>query len=229
VNLTNHYLVEVEHMQRFFKGNQKYLILIPVLFLIINAFFCKYAIREIENNILREKSLDIFHATEMLAIAAETSIEYERTIINSVEFLDNLHQVFAAVYKLNNGELILLNDRHFESSIFEPMDYLEFVDTIFKHDYGESIIGYTPDSQVYREMLLFFRWMPLSPSEGTKYLVVTGVSKWSISHNIPVWISAVQWASMLVTFLLNASLIITLDHIYFAYPKHESRKKLHKQ
>ena len=191
---------------------RKYTILIPVIFLLFNTFFFIYASREVNAVLLDEKYLEVVHATEMLAAAIEANpdrawYEHERNIVESVEFLDNLYQVYAGAYKLTNDELELLTYRAFETSVFEPLDFSEFIKAINEHDSGKLVIGYTPENQTYRELHLYFRWMPLYSGAGERFLVVTGVSQYSVVNTVPLHILAGVFVSILLTFVINAWLV----------------------
>lgn len=156
---------------------QKYLILLPMLFLVLNALYFRHATRVIGDTMLQEKYLEVLRATEMLAAAVEAKPErtwynHEQNIIDSVEYLDKLYQVYGGTYKTVNGELVLITERFYETSIFEPMGFTEFTEAVFSQESGDLIIGYTPENQTYRELHVYYRWMPLYSPKGERFLVV---------------------------------------------------------
>ena len=92
-------------------GWRKYLVLSPIVYLLLSSFFFMYASKEIQNSLMQEKYFEIVHAVDMLAAAVEanpdkTWQDHERNIVDSVEYLDRLYQVYAAAFEPANGELI---------------------------------------------------------------------------------------------------------------------------
>jgi hypothetical protein len=199
-------------MNAFKTGRRKYLLLVPIIFLVANAFYFAHATREIENAMLHEKLVEIINATNGLAAAVEGNpdrlwTDHELNIKNSVEFFDNLYQIYGGAYRCTDNGLELVTYRAYETSPFEPLDYPEFVEAINNNASGNITINYAPEEQEYRDLHLYYRWMPLYSPPNERYLVITGVSKYSIVTKIPHWVSAGQWVSTVFTFLLNMWLI----------------------
>jgi hypothetical protein len=216
-------------MKFFNRKPYKYLILIPVFFLVANALYFRHAAKEISGAMLREKYLEVVHATDMLAAAVEANPErewlrHERNIIDSVEYVDRLEQVYAGAYKLSDGELVLLTERFYETTPIVPTDYQEFLEAIYAYEYGGLVVGFAPEDQPYLEVHLYFRWAPLYSSVGERYLIVTGITEYSIVTKIPLWVSAGQWASTAVTFVLNVWLVVLLTRLGYIYEQREGDK-----
>ena len=195
---------------------RRFLLLIPVFFLILNALYFQYASRHIQRALLQEKVVEITDAVDMLAAAVEanpkrTWYEHERNLSRLVEYLDGIYQVFAAAYMPgDDGELRLITSRNFETSVFEPLEFSEFRAAILAQESGLLTVGYTPELQEYRDLHIYFRWMPLYSPPGERFLVAAGVSQLSVVTKIPAWISVGQWVSTAVTFILNAWLVILI-------------------
>ena len=211
-------------------SRKKYLILLPVVCLLLNALYFQYAVRKIESAMLRQKLVEVTDAIDMLAAAVEANpdrlwSEHERNLCGSVEYLDGLYQIYCAAYKPVDGELSLMTGRQFETSEFEPLDHPEFVEAIHTRETGGLVVGYAPKDQPYRELHLYFRWMPLYSAAGERFLLVAGVSRYSIITQIPVWVSAGQWASMAVTFILNVWLVILIARMGAGREKSEDEKQ----
>ena len=209
---------------------KRYLILLPAVFLLANAMFFQYATRKIKETMLQEKIVEITDAVDALAAAVDANpdriwYEHELNIIGSAEYLDSRYQVFCGAYKPIDGELVLITERFYETSIFEPLDYPDFTEAIHRQESGSLIIGYAPENQTYRELHLYFRWMPLYSAAGERYLVVAGVSLYSIVTQIPTWISAGQWVSIAVTFALNVWLILMIARLGNFYERCEDCKR----
>jgi len=208
---------------------QKYLMLLPILFLIFNAVFFRFLTNEIQNALLMEKYDEVVNHVNVLSAAADFEAENEWTIAEdnirvAVEFIDRLYQVYAGAYKLCGNELELITERFYETSIFEPLDYAEFCDTVFTAETGYIVIGYTPEGQTYRELHLYFKWMPSNINSEERYLVVAGISDYSVTVTISEWISISQWVSMGVTFIIHTALITILVRFSHIYRKHNRDK-----
>jgi len=207
----------------------KYLLLIPIIFLVANAVYFKNAITEIENALLMEKYNETVNTVNMLAATVEENsgleqIEKERIIHDMIEFTDKLYQIYAGAYKLIEGEYILMTERFYETSPFEPFDFAEFAETVPTQGSGDIVIGYAPENQEYRELHLYFRHMPANSPTGEHYLVVAGVSKYSVTSSIPAWVSSGLWVNMGITFAINTCLILLLVRLGYIYEQRTGEK-----
>lgn len=207
----------------------KYLLLLPLVFLILNAFYFMYASKEIQDALLREKYDEIIDSIDMLAAAVEASTErdwqeHELNICKSIEFLDQLYQIYAVVYKPIDGYNVLISERLYENLPFDPFDFFDFSSAISKQDHGTLTIGYTPENQTYREMHLYFRWIPLYSSPDERYLVVAGVSQYSVTVSVNLWVAVGQWISMAITFAINLWLIILITQLGYIYEQRGENK-----
>lgn len=209
-------------MKLFNNRKYRYFLLLPLLILILNALYFKYTAQEIQNTLLRDKYTQINDAVEMLAAAVEANpdriwVDHESNICRSVEYLDNLYQVYAGAFKPVGGELVLITERIVHSVPFDPFAYDEFKTAISEQESGRIDVWYGQGTQYSQELQLYFRWMPLYSSSDERYLVVAGVSHYSVTNAVPMWVSAGQWASMTITFLLNAALITLIIHLSNIY------------
>jgi len=209
--------------------HRKYLILLPIIFLLLNAVFFSHAIKEIDKTLFEGKYVDTINFVDMLAAGVEATSDREwqdhgENIRDAVEFMDKQHQVYAGAYKMIDGQLVTITNRYSETSIFEPTDYAEFTDAITTQDFGRLVIGYTPEDQDYRELHLYFRWMPLHRPMEKQYLVVAGVSHLSVAIEIAQWVSMGQFVSMAVTFILNVWLIVLLTRLGHVYGQRKGDK-----
>ena len=160
--------------------------------------------KELENAFLNERVVTMTDAVDMLAAGVEAEparpwFDHELNIRDAVEHLDRVEQVYAAAFKVVGGRPVRFTERHYETSPFEPFSYAELEDAIQCRDYGHVIITYTPEGQQVRDIHVYFRWMPLYSEAGEKYLVVTGVSKYSIVSNAYVLLSVGLWVLTVYT------------------------------
>ena len=189
--------------------------------MLLNSIYFVLASNKIIDTLINEKYIETVHHIEMLASAVEANNEresedHELSIINSIEYLDRLEQIYGAVYKYVDNEPILISNRYFETSIFNPFDYDEFVNNLRKNSEHISI-GYVPEEQTYRDLKLYFRWMPLYAPLEQRYLVVGGISHYSMVSEIPLWVSVGQWMSIMLTLFLNFWFMRTVLRIESEY------------
>ena len=192
---------------------KKYLILLPIVILVLNAFYFQIASENIQETILQEKFIEVQNHVNMLASAVEANktrkwIDHESNIVDSVEYLCRLPQTFAATYKPENGKLKLISTIKNERE-FDPRDYDMFTKAI-EQESGEITLSFTPTNGAPRDMHVYFTHMPLYAPPSERYLVVAAVSKYSVVTSIPEWVSSGQWLSMIVTFFINVWLIILI-------------------
>ena len=196
------------------RSGYRYLLLLPITLLLFNAMFYHYATKEIDDVLLKDKFKEVAECLDVLAVSlsaevAKPTTSCEDSVKRAMEYIDNLYQVYAGAYALVDDELVLISERNYETSIFEPLDYPEFTMMIRDHNLGEIVIGYTPEQQTYRELHLYFRWLTASP-ETEKYLLVAGVSEYSVTVSVALWVSIGQWVSTAVTFFLQAWLVVLI-------------------
>jgi hypothetical protein len=207
----------------------KYLLLVPIVFLAMSGIYFRHAAKEIQNALLGEKYKEAIDIVDILAAAVEANTErqwqdHEQNIVASVEYTDRLYQVYAEAYKPIDGELVSITERFYETSPFAPFEFAEFIEMAAAKESGSLVIGYTPDDQDYRGLHLYFRWMPLYSPPDERYLVIVGISRYSVVSTVPLWVSAAQWASMGLTFAINVSLILLLARLGYIYDLRHGNK-----
>ncbi|MCL2548253.1 MAG: hypothetical protein FWE76_03710 [Symbiobacteriaceae bacterium] len=212
--------MEVHKYKRY-----RFLFLTPILLLVINAFYFSAITQEIDKALLEEKYGEIILAVDMLSEAIEANPsrfweEHEHNIVHSVEFLDKQHQIYAEVFKVDGDDLVSITRRYAETSLFEVFSYPLFRSAIASQNSGKLSIGYTPEHQDYRDLLLYFSWTPLYSDPSQRYLIVAGVSHHSVTVAIAEWVTIGQLASMAATFLINVMLVLLLTRLSHLYGIH---------
>lgn len=211
----------------FLNGSKKkYLALLPIVFLLLNAVYFQQASVNIEETLLQHKYIEAVDHIDMLAAAVEADTsryweDHEKHIRDSIGFIDSLHLTFAAAYKPVDDEWKLISARDYAAN-FDPFMYEEFTAEIAKHDTGSINLGFQPDNGPRHIMRLYFKKTPMYAPPGHRYLLVAAVSRYSVDTRIPAWVSAGQWASTLVTFVLNVWLILMIARIGTIYKEHKS-------
>gem|GEM_PF-2897249 len=208
---------------------RKYLVLLPIAFLLFNALYFQYAAGKIGEVMLREKQVEIEDMVNMLADAIEVNAatggrRNEHFIVSSMESIDRIYRVYGEAYRLEpDGSLTLITERFQEpingreQAFFSPLDHAGFAQAVFAQDSGNMVLLFSPEPDIKHEIHIYFRWMPLLTGAEERYLVVSGVSRYSIVTQIPFWVSAGQWANTAVLFALTVwlvTLIARLGHIY---------------
>ena len=181
----------------------------------------------IQSAFLVEKLHTVTDAVNMLAAGIEMDpqkpwFEHEMQIIGSVESLDQLEQVYASAFKITDSEPILLTERYYETSPFEPFEYADFVSAITEYEYGHININYAPESQSNRDIHVYYRWMPLYSPVGEQYLVIVGISKHSVLSKAHLWLSVGLWIMVI------ASAIYVIRSIYRTKCKETDKDVEHK-
>ena len=201
-------------MRSHSEGKKRYLFLIPVVFLLLNAYYFQYVSAQIYDAILSEKRNEVDNHIKMLAAVANQDenrpwINNEPNIVKAVEYLDSLPMTFAGVYKRINGNLKMISKRN-EEIEFNPIRYSEFFDKIAKNESGCLELPYMKDGKVKENWHLYFQYLPMYAPPENRYLVVSAIADHSVVNAIPLLESAGQWANTVLTFLLNIILVVKI-------------------
>ena len=179
---------------------------------------------------LRERVMTTTDAVDMLAAAVEANpdrqwYDHEFNIRDGVEHLDQVEQVYAAAFKVVDGEYRLFTARYAETSPFEPFDFPAFVEAVKTQYYGHIVINYSPEGQSARDLHVYFRWMPLYSGSGEQYLVVVGVSKYSIVSNAYMWVSIGLWILVIAVAIPTVRCILQVAECGIAPKEKKSRDR----
>ena len=191
-------------------GRKKWLLLLPFLFVAI--VFCAIRVGEnvMENLLLREKFVAVHNMVDAIgaSVSVESDVPVEELLAHSlasVAYNDELPFVYAAAFTEFNGDLLLLSARD-NATDFNPLDYEAFVTATSDNTVGELTIGFTPEGMEYRELLLYYKWMPTE----LPYLIVIGVSEYSVTTKVPVVMNMSLWIMLFIMF------VTTMWSIYVA-------------
>ena len=204
-------------------GKWRFLLLIPLIILIAQSMYFRHVINAVQHDLLMEKYHETQVSVDVLGVMVEAcpTMDCKACVIktiHAVEYIDLLHQVYGAAYRIVDGEPVLLTQRFCEVSQLDPFDYPEFVRAINEYNYGQFKIYYQPSpGDTWRDLYMYFRWMPFDPTSEDRILAIIGVSRYSVVSEISSWVSAGIWISTIVTFLINAflvGLLARLGHVY---------------
>jgi hypothetical protein len=196
------------------EGNRKYLALLPVVFLLLNAFFFEKVTEQIKITIMNEKRIEVENHVRMLAAAVEQDkdrpwINHEQTLIKAVNSIEERPAIFACMYK-RVGDHWNAVSAHSDDIELNPFTYSEFRVMIAENESGSVEVPYARDGQKEQTWCIYFQYLPMYKQPENRYLVVTGISEQSVATTIPMWVSAGQWGSTIITFMLNIILVMTM-------------------
>jgi len=188
---------------------QKYLIVIPIIILILGVFFFQNLIHEVENALFEEEYIKVTNIIDLIGSCLEADPsrywqEHEQNVIHSIEFIHELTGVYGVAYAYNEGVLTPLTTA-FEVSVFDLMDYEELVDIMSAQETGSFKIENVFDGESKRDIYFYFRWTPIYSPVWERYLLVAGVSRYSISEYVINWMLYSVWGFVALTFVVNVA------------------------
>jgi len=209
----------------------KYLILIPLIFLILNAVYYRYMMAEINNKLLQEKFNQVAADVDILGQSITEFVntdhdwgvyDYADKVSNLTTAIGALPHTVAEVYQQTGDGLIMLSQKttDTEERSFDPRRYQQFNAAVAKQEQGQMVLDFTAGRQKPQPMYLYFRWIPTGPKFENRFLVVVAVSRQSVTTPMALWVSIGQWASMAITFLLETWLVLlvsSLGRVYDSY------------
>jgi len=180
-------------------GKKKLLLFIPFLAVVIIYISVQFSGNITQNLLLREKFVAIHNMVD--AIEASVNVESEADVetllvhsLSSVAYIDGLPYVYAAAFTVQDDNLLLLSERD-NATDFNPLEYADFINATSNNHVGELVIGFTPEGLPYRDLLMYYKWMPTE----LPYLIVIGVSKYSVTTQIPAVMNMNLWIMLFVT------------------------------
>ena len=201
----------------------KWLILLPVIVLVVSCVANKMVDREIKRVALEQKKVELTNVIDLIALSLDRDNEaeadkYEQNLIDMVQFVDNMYQVYAAVYRADSGEFYTLTGRTATIRPFIPFDHEAFTEAIMAQESGYVTVVFDPgEPEEARDLHLYFRWAPEHFTKEDRYLIVGGVSRYSVTAKTDVLVSIVPIANTLLTFLLMIFAVLLITRLGFVY------------
>jgi len=211
-------------------GKRKWLLLIPVIFLAL-LIYSKDATRDtLEQVMLQEKYIEIQDIINILGDAVDASTVVmpasesvrENTLVYTlragIESLDSLDYIYGALFiEESDGRLTLLSKRIFEPEYdtqFDVTAFPEFLSLADGNNEGKLVLPVYSSILGLHDLHVFFRFTP-SDFEHAEYdhhrfLLVGGVSKYSIQSPVPVLVYATIWIMIILTVLLSLLMIFIM-------------------
>jgi hypothetical protein len=212
-------------------------VLVPLVILLGLAFVFWHAEGAIYEAQLEGKRVEIWNEVNMLAAGMDANPgkawhEHESNLQAMVAYLDSQPLTFAAAYRpsVRGPQLITNRDN---ATNFDPLSEPLFLAEMEAADmqrksFGWVSIGFTPDigatAGVYRDMHVYWRRMPVYAEPDQQYLVVSAVSKHSVSVQIAQWIRITPLISIVVTFMLNIWVAVMLIRLGIVWGDREGEK-----
>ena len=178
----------------------------PLVFLIVLIALNVLVTSATQENLLDNKFEEVKNELGMIAAAvnadpADPWHSHEDNILHFMAFLDAKPLTFAAAYMPEGTDLKLLTERD-NATNFDPREFDVFTDAVRENDMGSLVIGFTPTNGGYRDMHLYYMWVPDYSAPHERYLLVAAVSRFSITIKLGRWITIANLAGVIFNFLL---------------------------
>ena len=192
----------------------RYLLILPTILLIAHGVFSLRLDEEIEREILREKFLEKVQDLDMMYTIINDFAEqnddgaYESAIVSAVSSLDAVPLTFAAAY----DSLLSPVSRRTKSygAAFDPFAYPEFAEAVMANNSGTYTVSFLPAGEPVRDVLLCYRWLPDAAPDAERYLAVIGISRFSVSTPIALWVAYGNIVLSAITAFCNYFMIALL-------------------
>ena len=214
-------------------GWRKYLLVAALLILGCFCMFFNYAFESSENRIIREQALEKEQDLGLLCGIIDQLVEMDKaTGLNhgyadvlqyAVAFIEkNYYSTFAQVFDENLHPLTELSPGVGGGKKHNPMDYKEFVDAVTSDDpaiseHGKLTYWYETPEAGGRTVHIAYRWVPTDKEHVSRYLVVIGISKYTIVEQVDPLVKYGAVALVIIAggIILAAVLVLCqLGHIY---------------
>ena len=108
---------------------------------------------------------------------------YEDYLINNIQKMDDEYMIFASIY---NSSLEHIHSRHpsYEDSPVKPFDFPGFKETIQRNNKGDKVYWFETKTVEGRDLYVYFRWTPINADIPDPYLLVVGISKFSVATSM---------------------------------------------
>ena len=203
------------------RGWRKYLVLLPLVYLIVGVYFYRDTTEKIDNALLLQKYDEVVHAVDMISTSIDALTakdadwglyDYDPYVNSATQYVDELFQVFGAAYRVRDGEFKLISLRSAEQEEFDPLKYQEFLDAADDDESGGMRLQFKPESLPEREMWLYFRCMPTPPGLANRYLAAAAVSMDSITVPMASTVAASQMINIAVVLGLTIWYVAIISH-----------------
>jgi len=188
--------------------NSKYrvLILLLCILLILSLFFVNSYQESNKEALIHEGHAKIVQFIQL----AESKVDifdccdFELDLTATIQYLDDLPEIYAAAYRYEDGELILLTDRNVEEVYpypFDPTEDDEVDIAIHSAPDGEIVITHKFSESVIRNLHLQWQWIY---KDNVTWLVFGGVTEHSVTAS-PTSINMI--IVVMVSFIVNLFLV----------------------
>ncbi|MCL2751667.1 MAG: hypothetical protein FWE62_02810 [Firmicutes bacterium] len=201
--------------RNIFQRGSRYLLVLALFTLIGFCVFFSYAFRAHEDALVKEKAFEKQQDIGMIAGIIDLLAEmdrarsaehlYEDVLIFTVKYIEeNFYSTFAQVYTDDLTPLLRQSPGIGGGSRHDPLDYPEFIDAVNDAKYSDSPFGelsywYETPQAGGRNVHIVYRWMPTNPQGSSRYLIVIGISRFTIQEQIDTQVIYGAAALVLVT------------------------------
>jgi len=217
----------------FFNSWKKYILLLPLLVL---GGFCIYfpiAQESTETLLVQELALERQQSIGTICSVINNFIAKnpewdgcEETLVSIIEYIDqNYKTTFAQVYDHDLNALTKVSPGARGGQKHDPLNYSQFISAVTAarsgSGQGDLVYWYENPEAGGRDVYISFRWVPMSRDVSERYLVVLGVSKYSINSNIN---SGLQKGAIALIFTTSVIVIMSIVMLTKLGRIYESRK-----
>jgi len=193
-------------------GKKKWLLLIPFLLIIGLIYVTTWAENTIEQLMFQEKCVEAQDMINTFCAMAEKTTDqmpesfWSDTLRIGIERFDELPFVYGALFTIQGDGLKLLSYRTIESegyvTPFDASAFPSFLELVATQKSGHIILPVDHTQLGLHEMYVYFKHVP-APSKNNEqdYVLVSGVSKYSVITEIPKILVISEWAMLIVLML----------------------------
>ncbi|MCL1964266.1 MAG: hypothetical protein FWF69_04305 [Firmicutes bacterium] len=199
-----------------------------MVFLVLIAF-CAYfyvARNNMDETLLKEMIADRRVAIDTICDTINRFVEADNdwatydyvTILSGVVAeLDAARGVYAELFDTDMHNLSKRWQAFVEDAAFEAEDYPALLQTMRENERGEVTIWFDKPDTPSHDIHIYYRWVPTNKALEGRLLIVLGVSKYAINHNISSWITYGAAALIAVTAVLMLGAVMLLCRLGYIY------------
>ena len=203
-------------MIEIFNDRRKYLLLLPLLLAAVSSLYFYYTYQQMETKLVLEnfanKKMIVRLLTQNVSKYAEIdkdwdTYNYKDIIIYDVSRIDEAKGTYAELF---DEKMTPMSPRapSFAGNPFLIEKFPDVIARILSNEHGEAIVPFAKDATSSpHDLYLYWEWLPSDTSLKNRYVVLVGVSKYSLNAEIGKWLA---YGAIGIILLLAVLLVITI-------------------
>jgi len=213
--------------------SNRYLILVAFIILIAFCVFFYFAAGAMQESLINEKYIDRKLDVDLLCGAVDRLVairddwnEYDYTAIIQ-EIVESLDATSRTCNQLLDMDLNMIAARTpmFSDSPIIVTEYPSLVEAIRENESGECTIWFDKPGIPSHEVKVYFRWVPIDPLAANRLLVMVGVSRFTIDHEVIGLVAYGEAALIIVAAVFVLCAVIMMCRIGHINNQREGRKR----